>query len=92
MSYKKSSEGSGDQGFKKIYEKCEDNIYGNEICVYIYLDVSGRRKKNRYMIYFINETFGERMYIKKSISEDEFNRIMQFINNRGVYDAYKIIF
>jgi hypothetical protein len=92
MSYKKSSEDSGDHGLKKIYEKCEDNIYGNEICVYIYLDVSGRRKKNRYMIYFINETFGERMYIKKSINEDEFNRIMQFINNRGVYDAYKIIF
>lgn len=78
--------------FKKIFEKCEENIYGYEICVYIYyLGNEKRSSKRKYLLYFINETFGEKTYFRKSISESEYMDIVSHINRYGVIDAYKKI-
>ncbi|MCC6030921.1 MAG: hypothetical protein LM586_04685 [Desulfurococcales archaeon] len=82
-------DGSDDR-FRKIFEKCDFNIYGLEICLYIYEDTRSRRK--RFLLYMIDETFGEKIFVKKFVSEQELMNITGIINRMRLPEAVKRIF
>ena len=79
-----------DNKFKKIFEKCDFNVYGLEICLYIYEDTRSRRK--RFLLYMIDETFGEKIFVRKFVSEEELLYITGLVNRMKLPEAVKRIF
>lgn len=84
-----SRELSGDR-YRKVFERCEENVYGNEICMYLYEDTRARRY--RYVVYFIDETFGERIFVRKSVTERELDYIRDMTSRMRVSEIFKRLF